>query len=110
MILNNRFIESQKEVLLQKKSRIEKEVKSLKRYPDYGDTSDDQTMELTDFENNASIENELERVLVRVKKALTAIEKGEYGVCKKCRSLIEKGRLEIMPEADLCVICRAKKS
>lgn len=78
----------------------------LKKYPDYGDLDDDNIQELTDFENNMSIDDQLEFLLKKVKSALNAIENKTYGQCKKCRSSIDQGRLRIMPYADLCVNCQ----
>jgi len=108
MKLSNEFITRQKELLLKEKEQLEKEIKKLGSYPDYGSIGDDTTAQLTDFENNKSIENQLEVLLNKVKAALRSIEKGTYGKCKQCREEIETGRLKNMPYADLCVTCQSK--
>lgn len=90
------------------KSRLESEIKNLSAYPDYGDTSDDNDLELRDFENNKSIEDRLSMLLKKVDSALLAIQNGTYGQCKKCRQAIEQGRLKNMPYADICVTCSTK--
>lgn len=41
--------------------------------------------------------------------ALKRIEKGEYGRCTDCGKLIEKERLEAVPHAQLCVLCKLKR-
>lgn len=46
--------------------------------------------------------------LTRVERALRAIEDGTYGTCKCCRSPIAEERLELQPEATVCVTCAAK--
>jgi len=110
MKLNTEFITKQKDTLLKEKEQLEKEIKKLNLYPDYGEVGDDNTAELTDYENNKSIENQLKLVLKKVELALRSIEKGTYGQCKKCQSEIETGRLKNMPYADLCVTCQSKKN
>lgn len=41
--------------------------------------------------------------------ALRRIESGNYGKCIVCGKLIEKGRLEAVPHAQMCVICKDKQ-
>ncbi len=43
--------------------------------------------------------------LPRIEAALTRIEDGSYGVCVRCSEVIPRGRLEILPEAAVCVGC-----
>lgn len=104
------FIEKQKEILLKEKARIEEKIKVLKKFPEYGNDEEDRLQEMGDFENNLSIDQQLEAVLKKIEKALKAIENGTYGKCASCKKNIEEGRLEIMPYAELCVTCKSKKS
>jgi len=46
-----------------------------------------------------------EQQLMRVQNALKRIDGGTYGVCGKCRVPMPEERLEIQPEAVLCVRC-----
>jgi DnaK suppressor protein len=41
--------------------------------------------------------------------ALKRIEKGDYGFCLDCGSLIDKERLEAVPHAQLCIKCKLKR-
>ncbi|MEX0602780.1 MAG: TraR/DksA C4-type zinc finger protein [Bacteroidota bacterium] len=41
--------------------------------------------------------------------ALKRIEKGTYGFCTDCGTLIDKERLEAVPHAQLCVNCKLKR-
>lgn len=80
-------------------------MKALDKYPDYGDMADDNDMELRDYENNRSIEDQLSELLKKINSALKAIDQGTYGQCTKCKKAIDQGRLKIMPYADVCVKC-----
>ena len=41
--------------------------------------------------------------------ALRRIDKGTYGTCIECNSLIEKERLEAVPHTQMCLKCKMKK-
>lgn len=103
--MDKKFLAEQKIALLAEKERLEKKIKELKKFPDYGNTNEDNEQELTDFGNNMSMEDGLEYLIKKVNKALDAIDKGTYGICKECQEAIEQGRLAIMPYAEKCVAC-----
>ena len=43
--------------------------------------------------------------LALLKKALDAIDDGDYGLCEGCEEPIPFARLKLIPEATLCVAC-----
>lgn len=104
------LIEKQKKTLIDEKERLEKKTDELKKFPNYGQNEDDNAKEVSDFENNLSIEEQLNYLLNKVKRALESIEDGNYGKCKKCSKTIEQGRLEIIPYAELCIGCRKSEN
>jgi DnaK suppressor protein len=42
--------------------------------------------------------------------ALKRIERGDYGFCSDCGTLIDKDRLEAVPHAQQCVNCKMKRA
>lgn len=54
--------------------------------------------------------NELEKMLIIVRKSLTKIKLGKYGICDDCGEMIDTDRLSIDPSTLLCVKCATKKS
>jgi len=58
------------------------------------------TME--EYETRTAIEVELENRLIKIKKALMNIEKGEFGKCEICGKDIEEDRLEANPSSTTC--------
>lgn len=100
------FLDKQKVSLLKEKEKIEAKIAKLKKYPDYGTDDEDRLQEMEDYENNLSIEGQLEFLLKKIKRALRAIDDGNYGQCIECKTNIEEGRLKIMPYAELCVTCK----
>lgn len=54
----------------------------------------------------ASVEG---RVLLEIDDALRRLYRGEYGNCETCGKLIARARLEVMPQARLCISCKEKE-
>jgi DnaK suppressor protein len=52
----------------------------------------------------------LEESLSEVEHALQKYEAGTYGLCDSCGQPIEQGRLEAIPQASLCLRCKAQQA
>ncbi len=50
----------------------------------------------------------LETRLASIEDALKAIERGDYGICERCGKEISAERLEVKPEATLCITCQTE--
>lgn len=61
--------------------------------------------EVEEYDNLLSVEHSLELKLKDVNAALEKIANGVYGTCEKCSKEIAKARLEVAPEARLCMEC-----
>ena len=68
--------------------------------PDEGDA------EIFEREKTAALIAVLERRMQDIEHALRAIEKGQYGICERCGNPIEPERLEVKPDAILCLSCQ----
>jgi DnaK suppressor protein len=49
--------------------------------------------------------NFLNKRIVQLRKSLTRLKIGKYGICEKCGQMIDTDRLAISPEATQCVKC-----
>src|SRR3954451_5830171 len=67
---------------------------------------DEGDAEVFECEKNAVLIFVLESRIQDIQSALRSIEKGNYGICARCGKPIEPGRLEIKPDATLCVSCQ----
>ena len=54
-------------------------------------------------EMDVSLQENTERMLAQVDRALEKIEEGTYGICDRGGEPIEEGRLEAVPYATLCL-------
>lgn len=75
-------------------------------FPEYGESMEDNAIEVADYTTNLSLEKRLEDELARVDASLVKIEEGKYGVCESCGKDIEPEILAISPESTLCVSCK----
>lgn len=57
----------------------------------------------------ANLENHERYRITEIDRALESIDTGTYGKCNICGSHIAEERLEIMPEANICMTCARKK-
>lgn len=64
--------------------------------------------DLIEREKNVALANQLERRLEGVQAALRAIDKGRYGLCERCGKEIDPERLEVKPDATLCLQCQVE--
>lgn len=60
-------------------------------------------------ENVTAVTREIDKMLVRVKKALTRIKIGKYGLCEGCGNMIDTDRLAVNPTAVYCMTCEKKR-
>lgn len=47
----------------------------------------------------------VKKKLVQLRKALTSIKIGKYGICDNCGKMIDTDRLAVKPDATLCIDC-----
>lgn len=57
----------------------------------------------------SALKAEINRGIIQIRKALTRIKIGKYGICEVCGQMIDTDRLMIYPEATLCTKDSAKK-
>jgi len=68
-------------------------------------TDDDEAAEQFGHNNVQGLQVEIDRRLIQIRKALTRIKIGKYGVCEKCGKMIDTDRLTVFPEATVCISC-----
>lgn len=112
------FISQVKEILLKEKARLENDLASFTRknpkvagdynsdFPDYGDKEDENAAEVAEYAASLPLEDNLEKGLRDVNKALDNISKDTFGVCKYCKKPIEEKRLLARPTSSACVACK----
>ena len=65
--------------------------------------------EASELEKRLIMGKRLEESLNEVEHALQKYEAGTYGLCDSCGQAIEQARLEAIPQASLCLSCKASR-
>ncbi len=71
---------------------------------------EEEATESFEFEKRLAVEKQVRDHLAEVEHALDKFEKGTYGLCDSCGQPIATDRLEALPQASLCVNCKAKNA
>jgi DnaK suppressor protein len=69
---------------------------------------EEEATETLELEKRLALENRIRQELAKVEHALQKIEKGTYGLCDNCGQPIDPKRLEALPQASLCMNCKAR--
>ena len=117
--MTREFLEMIRARLLEDKACLERDLNDIGKknsktagnfqvsYPESGGSSDDDNaMEVSEYADGLSIGSKLESELRDTIKALGAMEKGTYGICKYCGKEIDVKRLEARPTSSACISCK----
>ena len=66
--------------------------------------------EAFEMEKRMALEQRLTAALAEVEHAIKKYEAGIYDVCDICGNTIELARLEALPQASLCLQCKASRA
>lgn len=66
--------------------------------------------EAFELEKRLAVERRLMVTLSEIEHALRKFERGTYGTCDTCGRAVEIERLEVLPQANLCLNCKAQQS
>ena len=69
---------------------------------------EEEATETFELEKRLSLEKRILDRLASVERALAKLEDGTYGLGDKCGEPISPERLEALPQATLCLSCKAK--
>ena len=71
---------------------------------------EEEATETFELEKRLAIEKRIRDQLADVEHALHKFEEGTYGLCDICGQPIDPARLEALPQAGLCLSCKAKQA
>lgn len=112
------FLQKIKKSLEEEKDRLETELSKFTKknphvagdydatFPEYGNKSDENAQEISQYLTNKPLEMALEKTLRDVVKTLARIEDGSYGICKYCKEKIDERRLLARPTSGACIACK----
>jgi RNA polymerase-binding protein DksA len=71
---------------------------------------EEEASEASELEKGLALEKKLRGTLAEIEHALEKYEAGTYGLCDSCGQPIELTRLEALPQANLCLSCKARQA
>ena len=71
---------------------------------------EEEATEAFELEKSLALEKRLGVVMAEVEHAISKYEAGTYGMCDLCGKAIEPARLEALPQASLCLECKARQT
>lgn len=75
---------------------------------DADNSVDSDVAENVEHDRASAMRLQVSKSLIAIRKTLTRIKLGKYGICVSCGKMIDTDRLAITPTADLCVSCAQK--
>ena len=106
-----------KDYLSSMQQRLERRKKRLSSEDPFSDkervndnaASDTDAAEISGHDRVEALRQEVDKRLINVRKALTNIKLGKYGMCEECGKMVDTDRLAANPTAELCMDCIKKK-
>jgi DnaK suppressor protein len=71
---------------------------------------EEEATETLELEKRLALEKRIRDQLAEVEHALDKFEQGTYGLCDGCGQPIDPARLEVLPQANLCLSCKAHQA
>jgi len=71
---------------------------------------EEEAAESFELEKRLVLEKRIRDQLAEVEHALDKFEQGTYGLCDDCGKPIDPARLEALPQANLCLDCKAQQT
>jgi len=68
---------------------------------------EEEATETFELEKRLALEKRITDQLAKVEHALHKFDEGTYGLCDACGQPIDPARLEALPQANLCLSCKA---
>ena len=104
------YLLNEKKRLILTKRRLDKEDPYVTGAREGGDSSlDDEVDEQLNHDQVYAEKREASRTLINIKKTLTRIKIGKYGMCENCGKMIDTDRLAVNPTAAYCLNCEKAK-
>ena len=105
-------LESEQKRLLSELEQLEDSIRPAEERREgspFGKREEEAT-ESFELEKRLALEQQLRDHLAEVEHALRKLDEGTYGLCDSCGQPIAPDRLEALPQASLCVNCKAKNA
>lgn len=101
------YLKGEEKKLREKKMQLKKE-DPYKGNRDDDNSVDADVAEMVDHDTTSVLGRQVSKALINIRKTLSRIRLGKYGICENCGQMIDTDRLAIDPTAAFCIKCQNK--
>jgi len=121
--LERKKLKHYRELLKQEKKEVLDTLERMENHQKNSASMREYTEELSSYDNHpadlgtemfmtamqANLENHERYRITEIERAMESIDAGTYGRCNLCGNYIAEERLDVMPDANICMSCANKK-
>jgi RNA polymerase-binding protein DksA len=94
-------LETERQEILEKIEHLRADLRSMAE-----PSADEADLDTYEREKTWALIQSLQRKLESTERAIESAKAGTYGICESCGERIDPARLEILPQATLCLKCQ----
>lgn len=99
------YLKGEEKRLVKAKVSLKKEDPFKSKNREEDNSIDADVAEQADHDRVFAVRQEIIKSLINIRKTLTRIKIGRYGICENCSLMIDTDRLAIKPTAEYCFAC-----
>lgn len=102
------YLKGEEKRLTKEKKEFKKQDPFISGNRDMDNSVDSDVAENVEHDLALGSRIQVSKSLIEVRKTLTRIKLGRYGLCARCNKLIDTDRLAVKPTAEYCIDCEKK--
>lgn len=103
------FLKGEEKKLKNTRKELKSEDPFIVGNRDMDNSVDADVAENVEHDRSFALRKQINRSIVAIRKTLTRIKLGKYGICQSCGRMIDTDRLAIKLTAEYCIDCERKK-
>lgn len=104
-----KYLKGEESRLKETKKELKKEDPFILGNRDRDNSVDSDVAENVEHDRSSAMRKQVTRSIIEIRKTLSRIKLGRYGICADCKKMIDTDRLAVNPTAEFCMTCEAKK-
>ena len=104
-----KYLKGEKKRLKETKDELKKEDPFVIGNRDDDNSIDSEVAETVEHDRSSAMRSQVTRSIIEIRKTLTRIKLGKYGICASCGKMIDTDRLAVNLTAEYCMMCETSK-
>jgi RNA polymerase-binding transcription factor DksA len=102
------YLKGEQKKLIVSKKELKKVDPFVVGNRDADNSVDSDVAENVQHDRSFAMRLQVSKSLIAIRKTLTRIKLGKYGICASCGKMIDTDRLAVTPTAEYCMVCAEK--